>query len=144
MGYNNPLITDFSTYFYRDFPYNTDPNLGVTTTDIGNAYAMVNININQGNWADQPSYTIGYLYLAAHYVCLNLRAGSQGINGQYNWIQNSKSVQGVAEGFQVPERLAGNPYFTMLAKTNYGARYFELLLPQLMGMITTAYGRTRA
>ena len=142
--YNNPLIADFKTYFYRDFPYNSDPTLGVTDTDIGNGYNMVNININQANWASQQAYTIGYLYLAAHYVVMNVRAGSQGVNGQYNWMQNSKSVQGVSEGFTIPQRVQDNPLWSLYSKTNYGIQYLQLLLPQLSGQIYSVRGRTRA
>lgn len=144
MAYNNPTTDDFKAYFVRDWPYSTDPNLGVMDADITNAFALVLVNINPAQWANQGSYTIGFLYLAAHYMVMNLRASSQGINGQYNWIQNNKAVQGVNEAFTIPQRLIDNPYFAMLTKTNYGAQYFQLLLPQLMGQVFSVYGRTRA
>lgn len=143
MGYNNPVIADFKAQFIRDFPYGSDPNTSILDQDIANAFNLVNMNINPGNWQDQTSYSIGYNYLAAHYLVLNIRASSQGINGQYNWAQNSKSVQGVAEAFNIPERIQNNPFFMMLTKTNYGARYFELLLPQLGGQVYTVWGRTK-
>lgn len=143
MAFNNPSIVDFKNQFVRDFPYGTDPNTSVLDADIGNAFIFTNVNINQGNWSDQGSYSLGYNLLAAHYLVLNLRASSQGINGQYNWIQNSKSVQGVSEAFSIPDRILANPLFAMLAKTNYGAQYLQLLLPQLVGQSFVAFGRTR-
>lgn len=142
MAFQAPSIPDFKAQFVRDFPYSTDVNVGVTDADIASAYNLVNVNVSQSLWADQQGYTLGYLYLAAHYLCLNLRASSQGINGQYNWIQNSKSVQGVAEGFQIPQRLIDNLFFAMLTKTNYGARFFELVYPALIGQVFPVRGRT--
>jgi hypothetical protein len=137
-----PTIPDFKAQFVRDFPYGTDLDTSVTDADIASAYNLVNVNISQGIWGNQQDYSLAYLYMAAHYLVLNLRASSQGINGQYNWIQNSKSVQGVAEGFSIPQRLLDNPLFAQLTKTNYGARFFELIYPALSGQMYIAYGRT--
>ncbi len=144
MAYNNPTVDDFKAYFVRDWPYSSDPNLGVMDADITSAYTLVLVNMNPALWANQGNYTVGFLYLAAHYMVLNLRASSQGLNGQYNWVQNSKTVQGVTEAFTIPQRLIDNPFFMMLTKTNYGARFFELVLPQLSGQVFSVYGRTRA
>lgn len=143
MGFNFPLPEDFKTYFLRDFPYSSDINAGVTDTDIVNAFNLTNVNWNPAFWSSQQNFNIAYFYLSAHFLCLNLRASSQGINGQYNWIQQSKSVQGVAEGFTIPERISGNPFFAQLTKTNYGAQYFQLVLPYLVAPISIAVGRTR-
>lgn len=142
MSYSAPDIPAFKAQFNRDFPYSSDMEVGVTDQDIANAYGAVNVNINQGLADTQQTYTQHYLYLAAHYLVLNLRASSQGIQGQYNWIQNSKSVQGVSEGFSIPQRMLDNPAFAQLTKTNYGARYFEMIYPLLAGGLFIARGRT--
>lgn len=133
MAYQYPSVADFQNQFLRDFPYGVDKNTSVLDSDIANAFVQANMNINQGLFPDQGTFTFCYNLLAAHYLVLSIRSSSQGINGQYNWIQNNKSVGGVSEGFQVPDRIAANPFFTMLTKTNYGARYLELLLPALTG-----------
>lgn len=142
MAFNNPSVADFKQQFVRDFPYGTDMNTSVLDADIGNAFNFVNINFNPANWDNQTSYSLGYNLLAAHFLVLNLRAGSQGINGQYNWIQNSKAVQGVSEAFTIPQQIQDNPFFTMLTKTNYGAQYLQILLPQLIGAMYTVCGTT--
>lgn len=103
---------------------------------------MVNMNINPALFPDQTSYTMGYNLLAAHYLVLNLRASSQGINGQYNFLQQSKSVGSIAESFGIPPRILDNPTFAMLCKTNYGAQYLQLLLPQLSGQMFTTFRST--
>ena len=141
--YLNPAVADFKNQFIRDFPYGTDPQVSVIDQDIANAFRFVNLAINPGLWDDQGSYTLGYLLLTAHYMVLNLRASSQGLNGQYNWAQNSKAVQGVSEGFQIPQRIIDNPDLMMLTKTNYGAQYLQLVLPLLAGMMFPVCGRTK-
>lgn len=135
-------VAQFQSQFIRDFPYGTDPNVSVLDGDITNAFNMVDITINQALWADQTSYTIGYNLLAAHFLVLNLRASSQGLNGQYNWTQNSKSVAGVSESFTIPQRIIDNPDFMAYTKTNYGAAYLNLLWPLLTGQCFAIAGRT--
>jgi hypothetical protein len=76
-------------------------------------------------------------------MVLNLRASSQGINGQYNWAQAGKAVGSVNENFQVPERVQNNPELMMLTKTNYGAQYLQLIFPKLCGQMFSIYGRTK-
>lgn len=144
MAYNNPSVQDFKDQFPRDFPYGTDIKTSVLDSDISAAFRQTNVNINQGLFADQSSYTLGYNYLAAHYLSLSFQTSSQGFNGQYNFLQNSKGVGGVNEAFAIPQRILDNPYFSMLTKTTYGARYFELILPKLTGQMFSVYGPARA
>ena len=143
MSFLNPTVADFKNYFVRDFPYGTDPSTSVLDADIAKAYGLTNINFNQNFWADQNSYTIGYLLLSAHYLVMDLRASSQGISGQFSWLQSSKSVGSVSEGLSIPERIMNNPELAILTKTNYGTQYLFLLLPQLTGQIFTVLGTTR-
>jgi hypothetical protein len=75
-------------------------------------------------------------------LVLNIRSSSQGINGQFNFLQQTKSVGAVSEGFAIPQRILDNPYFSMLTKTNYGAEYLQLLLPQLAGQMFVVAGTT--
>lgn len=138
----NPTIPEFKEYFVRDFPYNADPNLGVMDSDISKAFGQTNFNISQDLFPTQETYTIGYLYLAAHYLVIDLRMSSQGLNGQFNWVEQSKSVGSVSQSFAIPPRILENPYFSMLSRTNYGAKYLELLIPQLAGAVYPTAGRT--
>ena len=142
--YNNPAVADFQNFFVRDFPYGTDINNCVIDQDIANAFVYVNVNINPCLFCDQASYTLGYLLLSAHQLVLNLRASSQGLNGQYNFLQVSKGVGAVSEGTAIPQRILDNPELAMLAKTNYGAAFLQLILPQLAGQMFSVCGTTRA
>ncbi len=138
-----PTIANFIAQFFRDFPFGTDPATCVLDLDILNAFNLTDMAINPGLWPNQTGYQIAYGYLAAHFLVLNLRASSQGLNGQYNFAQNTKAVGAVSEGFQIPQRIIDNPELMMLTKTQYGARYLELVLPQLCGQVFSVCGRTK-
>lgn len=140
--YVAPTIANFQAQFIRDFPYGTDINTQVLDNDILNAFNLVDMNINQALWDSQQSYAMGYLYLAAHYLVISLRQSSQGINGQWNWSQQSKGVGSVNEAFGIPQRMMDNPEFMALTKTNYGAQYLVFLLPKLVGNYFSVCGRT--
>lgn len=143
MAFVNPSVADFQAMFVRDFPYGTDPLVSVLDADMVKSFQFTNMQINQDLWTDQGSYNLGYLLLSAHFLVLNLRASSQGLNGQWNWAQNSKSVGSVSEAFSIPQRLLDNPDFMAYTKTNYGAQYLNLLWPQLAGQTFAVYGRTK-
>src|SRR6185312_1199918 len=104
MAFTNPTVADFKNYYVRDFPYGTDPNVAILDSDIANAMVMTNINFSSDLWSDQGSYNVGYLLLTAHYLVMNIRSSSQGINGQFNFLQQSKNVGSVAEAFGIPQR----------------------------------------
>lgn len=142
MSFTNPSVQDFKDQFARDFPFGTNTQTSITTNDINYAFALTNININPALFSDQTSYSIGYNLLSAHYLVTNIRASSQGINGQYNFLQQSKGVGPVSESFGIPPRILENPFVAMLCKTNYGAMYIQLILPQLTGQMFVVCGGT--
>lgn len=144
MAFINPDIPTFREYFSRDFPYGTDPDTSVTDADIAKAYGQVNFAINQGLFSKQENYTLGYLWLAAHWLVVDLRASSQGISGRYNWLETSKSVGNVSASYSIPQRILDNPLWAMYSQTSYGAKYLQLLLPGLTGQIFIARGHTWA
>jgi hypothetical protein len=140
MAWSNPSVADFKAYFFRDFPYGTDLNTSVLDQDIATAFQLTNVNINQGLYASQANYTIGYQLLSAHFLVLNLRQSSQGINGQFAFLEQSKGVGGVNSSFAIPQRILDNPEWSVLAKTNYGMQYLALLIPALSGQMYTVMG----
>ncbi len=135
MPYTNPTTTDFKNYFVRDFPYGVDPKTSILDQDITNALADAGINFNPALWATQANYTIGYLLLTAHFLVMSIRASSQGLGGQFAFLENSKSVGSVSEGISIPQRILDNPEFSYLCKTNYGTKYLMLVLPALSGQM---------
>lgn len=141
--FTNPTIADFKAYFNRDFPYGSTIDT-VMDDDITKALSEVLFNFNTSLFSTQSNYTLAYLLLAAHYLVTNLRNSSQGVAGQYSFLQSSRGVGSVSEGLSIPQRILDSPELAMLCKTNYGAKYVMLLLPQLSGQIFTVCGRTHA
>ena len=139
MAYQNPSIAQFQSQFVRDFPFGTNPQNQILDSDIALAFQMVNMNINQGLFPDQGSYTLCYNLLAAHYLVMNINSSSQGLQGQFNWTENSKAVGSVNQAFSIPQWILDNPLMSLLTKTNYGMEYLQLILPQLSGAMFTAY-----
>lgn len=144
MAYTYPTVDDFKAYFVRDFPYGTNPDTSILDSDISKAQVEARYNFNERFASSQEYFSMLFNYLTAHYLCLDLRAASQGIQGQYSWVQTSRSVGSVSEGLQVPQRIMDNPELAMLTKTTYGGKYLQLILPQLSGQIFSVFGGTRA
>lgn len=142
MAFTNPTVADFKAYFFRDFPYGATSDT-VMDADITKALDQALFNFNPGLFADQAQYSMGVLYLAAHYLVIDLRASSQGITGSYSWLESSKSVGSVSESFVIPQRILDNPYWAMLSQTPYGAKFLSLILPRLLGNIMVLPGRTQ-
>lgn len=138
--YSNVTVLQFQQFFSRDFPFGTDPNVSVLDADITKAFTFTNMQINQGLFANQGAYTVGYQLLSAHYLVMNLRASSQGINGQFAFLESSKGVGGVSSSFAIPQRVLDNPDWSVLMKTNYGAQYIQLVLPSLCGQMYAVAG----
>lgn len=143
MAYTYPTIDDFKAYWVRAFPFSTDPTLGVTDADISNALNLAQINGGQCPWPNQNTFSIAQENLAAHYLSLSLSATSGGAGGTYSWIESSKSVQGVAQSFTIPQSIANNPYFAMLTSTRFGAMYFQMIYPYLTGVMFSVQGTTQ-
>lgn len=146
--YVDPKVSDFQAYFYRDFPYGDCTGEGeddldnVLPQDITKAFGEAKININPALFSSQASYTIGFLYLTAHYLVTDLRMAAQGVAGSYSWLTTNKTVGNVSEAFGIPQRILDRPYFAMLTKTNFGAKYLSLLLPRLNGVMAVVVGTT--
>jgi len=134
MAYINPTVSEFKTFFSRDFPFGST-DASVMDSDIDRAQLQSSAFINEELFCTQEAYTLGFEYLTAHFMVMNLRASSQGINGQYSWLQSSKSVGSVSEGLSIPDRIMQNPQFAMISKTNYGAEFLFMIMPMLCGQV---------
>lgn len=142
MAFTTPTASDFKAYFVRDFPYGTAANT-VMDTDITKSINEALFNFNSGLFDTQAKYSMCLMYLSAHYLVMDLRASSQGIQGNYPWMTTNKSVGSVSEGITIPQRILDNPYLAMISKTTYGAKYLELILPNLVGNMFAMFGDTK-
>lgn len=139
-----PSVSDFKNYFVRDFPYGTGTDYTkVLDADISKAIDEASFLVNEALFETQLKYTIGYLYATAHFLVIDLRNASQGIVGAYNWLEASKAVGSVSSGYVIPEFLMKNPSVAMLSKTNYGAKYVQLIQTSLIGNFGISSGLTK-
>lgn len=138
--FTNPSVSDFKSYFNRDFPYGgTNGDLStIQDSDILKAQIQQQGMINQGLFSNQSMYTVGANLLAAHILVQNLRASAQGIAGKFEWAVASKSVGAVASSFSIPQRILDNPELSIYSSTVYGVQYLGLVLPGLTGQMFTA------
>ena len=148
--YDKPTVADFKAFFSRDFPYAPEavppdpqnPSLGVTDADITRAMFEGQVTANTELAADQETYTMWYLYAAAHFLVMDIRASSQGLEGSFQWTTQSKSVGSVSESFAIPQMVIDNPLLNMWTKTPYGAKLLQMMLPYFIGNIVSVCGMT--
>lgn len=136
-------IEDFKGWFSRDFPYSSDDDLsGVTDKDIQKAFMEASMNFNPELFSDCCEKKLGFLYLAAHYLVIDLQNSSQGINGRYEGIMSSKSVGSVSVGYTIPDWVMASPIYSLLSQTRYGMKYLSLVIPLLVGNVGVVKGAT--
>ena len=150
MPYSLPVAADFRSQFARDFPFAPDGVAPagadlekVYDADINSAFVAAKRNFNADLFSDQSTFSYCFLLLSAHYLVTTLRSSGQGINGQGEWFVQQKSAGSLSTTFAIPGRILKNPTLGLLAKTSYGAQYLELMLPTLIGNMTTVYGPTK-
>lgn len=110
--------------------------------DIQRAIDEAFSRMNHGPYDDQEQFDISSYYLSAHYLVMNIRSSSSGISGSYEWLTSSKGVGSVNTSYAIPQYIMDNPLFASLSKTNYGARYLEMLWPLLPGQMFVSAGAT--
>lgn len=144
-------VAQFKAFFTRDFPYlpsNINPNSDnanqyVLDSDITKAFGEAIIAFNQYLCTGIPSITTAFLYMTAHFLCLDIRESFQGINGVGTNIVNARSVGNVSESYSIPERYL-TPILLEYTKTTYGLRYLNMVAPRLVGNIRAVFGGTNA
>ena len=142
MAYTYPAVADFKLYFVNDFPYGDDDGQ-VPDTEISRAMDEAKFNLNSAFASTQEQFNILFFYMTAHYLVMDIRAASQGSSGVYSWVESSKSVGSVTQGFSVPQRIMDSPSLAMLTNTMYGGKYLQLILPRIVGQILPICGSTR-
>jgi hypothetical protein len=143
VAYTYPTVTDFKAYYVRNFPYGTDPITTIIDSDITKAIQKSTLNINQGLFSDQESFTLACTMLSAHYLALDMQSSSQGISAKMEWPTQSKSVGTISTSSAIPQRILDNPLFASLSSTSYGLDYLMMVIPLLSGQIFMIDGGTQ-
>lgn len=144
MSWTPPTVAEFKAKFFRDFPYAPikDPtNLNyVTDADVQNAITEGQVDYNSGMFGDNATFF--FLYLAAHYLVINIRNSSMGLSSQAKFALDSTSVGGVSISNNINERFASDPLFAGLLLTSYGQKYLDLVYPYTIGNVQGTCGTT--
>lgn len=134
-------VASFKAYFVRDFPYGNTVDY-VMNSDIEKAIIQSTCFVNRNVYCTHGAYANAVLLLAAHYLVMNLRSSSQGVASKYTWLESSKSVGSVSQGFTIPDSILKSPTYSMLTATGYGAQFLFDVYPRLRGQMFVTPGRT--
>ena len=140
-------VADFTTYFDRDFPYGKAIE-NVRDADIERAIND-SVPLFNPDLFDLTTLKTAALYLAAHLLVGNVKMGGglkrkgRGLSSTGAFAIASKSAGPLSVGYAVPAEVTGNPALFQFTKTEYGLRYLQLLLPNLIGGMEVAGGGTQ-
>lgn len=143
-----PGVSDFQSQFAREFIYGQGLDK-VTDNDILRAFAETQSNFNQSLYDTASEVTIGFLYLAAHRLWININnAGGlsavprgRGVRAQADGIVNSKGVGQVNVTFQAPpERVSSSPTLSALWASPFGRSWIEMFGNRLIGNMAVVCG----
>ena len=116
----------------------------VLDADIQKAFDETKINFNQALFSTDAEIQLAFLYVSAHFLVLDLRRSSQGINSTGDYTAQSQSVGNVSETKHIPEKILNNPIFQLYTTTSYGMKYLNLVMPRLIGRVNSVRGATNA
>jgi hypothetical protein len=147
MAWTAPTITEFKTYFSRDFNFATDHDEPeneeyVLDADVIKALTEAGINFNDSLYGSDAQVTAVFMYLVAFHLVVNLQNSAKGISSQSKFPISSNSVGGVAISFQIPERFSKDASLNQYMTNGYGMKYLSLALPFLVGNIGLIEGTT--
>lgn len=151
MAYIQPTTAEFKAFFDRDFDFATEQatetSVGdlsrVRDRDIERAYIEANANFNVALFVSQAQYAQAFLYLSAHYLCHDMASAQEGLSSKFTWLAAQRSVGDVFEGYFVPDMVKKSPWAMFITSTKYGAKYYSLVKPLMIGNIIAIEGMTQ-
>lgn len=144
MAFAVPTVADFKSRFDRDFAFAKDQTdlTKVRDVDVQRGLTQAGVSVNPALFDTQARYSEAALVLAAHFLCQNLLASSQGLQSAAQWLTSSKAVGNISEAFSIPDRIAKSPILSAYSKTQYGMQYLAMVTPYLVGNVQHAEGAT--
>lgn len=114
----------------------------IQDSDILRAFNEAKVNFNSSLFGDDDTIKMVFLYLAAHYLVIDLNNAMNPLGMGYMGFTQSKSVGSVSESYTIPQFMTNNAILSQYATTGYGRKYLSLLQPYLVGNIIFCPGRT--
>ena len=121
---------------------NDSVNNYIQDSDIMRAFNEAVINFNVNLFTDQNSAIMVFLYLAAHYLVIDLNNAMNPLALGFMGFTQSKSVGSVSESYGIPQWMLNNQVLSAYAQTGYGRKYLSLIQPYLIGNVLFFNGRT--
>ncbi len=148
-----PSVADFKAQFTREFEYGVSL-AQVQDNDIQRAINETSISFNPGIWdgttqlGSTTELNIAYLYLAAHYMTLNIQGAGglssvnrgRGVKSTGGGTIQSKSVGSVSLTYVIPEDVQNSPILGQYMRTDFGQKYLALIAPRLVGNVGIVSG----
>ena len=120
MDLNTITVSDFKTYFRRDFPYlptdsstYCDEDKYILDSDIEKAFIEAQMVYNQSLFGEDAFIRVAYYYLTAHYLCIDMKAASAGLGGVGNLPVSARTVGSVSETYSIPQRYLDDPQLSI-------------------------------
>lgn len=114
----------------------------IQDSDILRAFNEAKVNFNAALFGDDDTVKMVFLYLAAHYLVIDLNNAMNPLGMGFMGFTQSKSVGSVSESYAVPQWMLNNAILSQYAQTGYGRKYLSLIQPYLVGNIIFVPGRT--
>lgn len=108
--------------------------------DITAAFAEAMVLFNTALFANDMTTTLGFLYLAAHFLCNDINAARGGVNGTGRFMLSARTVGSVSESYQIPTAFTDSPILAGYASSSYGMKYLAMILPKLTGNVVAVFG----
>lgn len=121
---------------------NDSVNNYIQDSDIMRAFNEAVINFNVNLFTDQNSAIMVFLYLAAHYLVIDLNNAMNPLALGFMGFTQSKSVGSVSESYGIPQWMLNNQTLSAYAQTGYGREYLSLIQLYLIGNVLFFNGRT--
>lgn len=163
-----PLYTTGKAYFIDDIVYYelnfykslTDSNTTLPTDtdnwvivnetvdnyiqdeDIEEAFNEAKINFNPNLFPTDGVAKIPFLYLAGHYLLIDININLNPLATGAVGITQSKSVGSVSESYALPEWMTKDPILSAFGQTQYGRKYISLIQPYMIGNVMYFDGAT--
>ncbi len=136
-------VAEFKTWFTRDFPFSESASdlTGITDTDITKAFAEAMFVFNKELFTEDEIKT-AFMYVAAHYLVIDIANSTSGLSGRFQGFMSSKSVGSVSVSYSLPSWITDNPLYSMLGQTPYGAKYLSLMIARCIGNVGVLKGAT--
>lgn len=114
----------------------------ISNDDILRAFKEAKVNYNAGLFSEEETAKMVFLYLAAHYLVIDLNNAQNPLGMGFMGFTQSKSVGSVSESYMVPSFATNNQVLSQYILTGYGRKYVSLISPYIIANIMLIPGGT--